>query len=861
MEEEFRFHLDMEERARLRAGADNRSARRGAFLAFGGLERVKEEMRDGRGTRLLEDAASDLVFSLRALRHSPRFAAVAILTIAIGIGGTTAVFSAVDAVLLEPLPYQQPGQLVRLYQYDVRDPDAPMFVSLPHYRAYRTGVAGFDALAATYTYNATGADIGTSDRAERIRVLPVSADYFRVVGVQPVLGRAFEAAEEIDPPLVILSYDLWQRLFGGRADVLGSALTMSGIPRTICGVMPRGYADPMTPGIDAWTPLDLRPIRGMLNPINHYLTVVGRLRPGTTRDRAQAEVDALNPSIIQVYPDAMNSRARLVPLKQDLVASASRPLELMLGAVGLVLLLACVNVANLLLVRASERAREMALRAALGAKRGRLTRQLLADSVVLAMAGGVGGLALGRVLMPVIASLGATAVPRLGRLTIDWRVLLFTSLIASASALIFGLAPALRASQAEPAAAMRAQSHGASGGRSLGRLRSTLVVSQVALALVLLIGAGLLVATVERLRRQDLGVTSDDVLTFDLSLPAARYDSTARARFYEQFAEAAALVPGVRAAGGISRLPVTGRYHSWGPPIPLTGPLAGTTDRTQPISEADNRVVSGDYFRAVGMHVLHGRTFDARDMPSLVHHVVISASLAQQVFPGADPLGQRFQTADIECEVIGVVNDVAYDVEGHTAPTVYHAHRQYAGDRNWALTQVIAVNGSPSGMEGSVRRTVSALDPLLVMYQATTLDEVIGRGRARRVFLLRILSGFAGVALVLAGLGLFGVLSYAVRLRSKELGIRMALGADRREIRRMVLRDGASVTLIGLAIGLGAAVALSRITGSVVFGVSPLDPAVLGGASVFLALVAALAAYLPAHRASTLAPQRVLQGD
>jgi putative ABC transport system permease protein len=809
--------------------------------------------------RFREDLASDLALSVRALRKSPRFSIVAILTIAIGIGGTTAVFSAVDAVLLQPLPYQRPGQLVRLYGYTAGDPDALTFVSVPHYRAYRADLSSFAALAATDTYSQQGADIGRGDRAERITILPVTAEYFRVVGVQPALGRSFQTSEETDAPVVILSHRLWERLFHGRLDAVGASLTMSGVPHTICGIMPAGFGDPLVGNVDAWVPQDLRPINGAQNPGNHFLTVLGRLRPGVTRLRAQAELDGLTIALESVFPDVKNTRAVLVPLKDDLVGGSSRTLELMLGAVGLVLLLACVNVANLLLVRASERSRELALRAALGAGRSRLARQLLSESIVLAFAGGLGGLALGCALMPLISALGAASLPHVGRLTLDWRVLAFTCALASASAVLFGLAPALRGSRAEPMGAMREQA--STGGRSIGQLRSALVASQVALALMLLIGAGLLLATVQQLRHTELGIAPDAVLTFDLTLPAARYDWTARARFYENFARAVDALPEVRVAGGISRLPVTGRYHSWGPPLPLTGPRAGVSEQSGHLSEADNRVVSGDYFGAVGIRVLRGRSFDDRDVPSAPHRVVISTSVAQQLFPGIDPVGQRLSDANIDCEVIGVVNDVAYDVEGHTAPMVYHAHRQYAGDRNWALTQVIAVHGDPTRVEGAVRRTLAALDPLLVMYQPAALDEVIGRGRAQRVFTLRVLAAFAVVALALAGLGLFGVLSYTVRLRSKEIGIRMALGADRRTIRGMVLQDGARVTGIGVIVGLAASMACSRVIASVVFGVSPLDPLVLAGATAFLAIVATLAAYLPARRASNVAPQQVLQGQ
>ena len=861
MAEEFGFHVDMQADALRTAGVDDTHARRDAARAFGGVEQVKEEMRDGRGTRLLEDAMSNVMFSLRTLWHTPRFTVVAVLTIAIGIGGTTAVFSAVNAVLLQPLPYQQPGQLVRLYQYYMGHRDSPTFVSVPEYEAYRSQVSAFDALAAVDTYSRVGADVRVADQPERLELLPVSADYFQVLGVEPAIGRAFQRSEETNAPVVILSYQLWQRLFGGRANAIGSSLTMSGVPRTIVGVMPRGFADPLVRAVDAWVPQDLRPINGQEEPQNHFLTVIGRLRPGVTLPRGESELQVVSTALGESYPRIKDERATIVPLKDDLVGSATKSLEIMLGAVGLVLLLACVNVANLLLVRASERSRELALRSALGAKRGRITRQLLTESIVIAGAGGIAGVLLGRALMPLVSALGAASIPRVSHLALNWSVLGFALAMSSASAILFGLAPALRGSRTDAMGAMREQSKAATSGRSLGQLRSALVVSQVALALVLLVGAGLLLATVDQLRRTNLGISPDNVLTFDLNLPDARYDSTTRAHFFENFAQAVGALPGVRAAGGISKLPVTGFYHSWGSPEPLTGPLAGVAEASRQIGEADNRVVSGDYFNAAGIRVIRGRAFDRRDVNTAPQRLVISASLAQQAFPGIDPIGQRLTVANKESEVIGVVNDVAYDVEGHTTNMVYHAHTQYAGDRNWALTQVIAVNGDPVGMEPAVRRVLAGLDPLLVMYQPATLDQVIGQGRAQRVFTLRILVAFAAVAVVLAGLGLFGVLSYAVRLRSKEIGIRIALGADRGMIRGMVLRDGALVTATGVVIGLAGAVALSKVIASVIFGVSPLDPVVLIGATLFLMLVATVAAYLPAHRASTLAPQRVLQGD
>jgi putative ABC transport system permease protein len=592
MAEEFRFHVDMATDQNRRSGAEVGEARRRGLIAFGGVERYKEEMRDARGTRFLQDTLGDFAQAVRTLRHNPRFAVVAILTLAVGIGGTTAVFSAVDAVLLKPLPYAEPGRLVRLYGYQLGSESDKTFISPPHFGAYRTNLSSFEGLAATFTYSEHGADIGTGDGAERIRVLPVSADYFAVMRAQPVIGRAFERSEETDAPLVILSHRLWERLFAGHADAVGTTLTMSGIPRTIVGVMPSGYTDPVVGDVDAWTPGDLKSIDDAQQAGNHYLTVLGRLRSGVPPAQASAELDALGRSLAAQYPGSWISmtRAELTPLKEDVVGSAGKTLELMLGAVGLVLLLVCVNLANLLLVRGSERAREFALRAALGAEQGRLVRQLLTECLALALVGGVAGLALGRAMMPAIVALGGGSIPRLTHLSLDWPVMAFAFVVASASAIAFGLVPALRGSRTQPAGVMRENSQATTSSRSLGRLRSALVVSQVALAFVLLIGAGLLIASVNQLQRTDLGVVANDVLTFDLNLPSVRYDAMARARFYDAFAREVEAIPGVRAAGGVSKLPATGDYHSWGTEA-LSGPLAGKKEGSL---EAQNRVVSGD---------------------------------------------------------------------------------------------------------------------------------------------------------------------------------------------------------------------------------------------------------------------------
>lgn len=853
--EELQFHADMEADRLEQAGVGPQEARRRSYLTLGGVERVKEDARDARGTRLFHDVGRDFGYAVRTLRQHPGFAVVAILTLALGIGGTTAVFSAVDAVLLQPLPYQQPGQLVRLYQADSTTPGTRGYVTPVHFVDYRREMSAFEAAAAVYTYSETGADIGSGDDVRRLRVLPVSAGYFDVVRVRPRLGRGFQVDEENGELLVVLSDRLWRERYRGDAAAVGQRLTMSGQPYTVVGVMPTGYEDPLTGPVDAWIPLDLAPAREPDNVGNHYLSVVARLRAGVSLTGAQSELARLNATLAARYPDANDALARLDPLKEDVVGSADRALGIMLGAVALVLVLVCVNIANLLLVRGSDRSREFALRSALGVERRRLVRQTLIESLTLALAGAAVGLVVARLGMSAIVALGGTSIPRLSELSLEPRLLVFSVLIATASAVGFGLAPAFRAARTNPGDVLREQTRASTSSGAKVRLREWLVVSQVALAFVLLVGAGLLLVSLEKLREVDLGIDPSGVLTFDLHLPDARYDSTARARFYEQSAARLASIPGVRAAGGISRPPATGDYHVWGTRA-MTGPSANTE---RGFAQMQQRVVAGDYFGAAGIPLLDGRLFDDHDASGAPLRVVVSRRAADMLFPGVRAVGQQLRAGGRTAEIIGVVGDVARDARGEIAPYVYHAHRQFAGNRNWALTQIVRTSGSMETVQSEARRALTALDPQLVLYRPAPLSDVIGRSEAQRVFTLQMLGAFAGVALALAALGLFGVLSYGVRLRSREFGIRMALGADRRKIRGMVLREGLTVTAIGTVIGVLGAAALSRVLASMVFGISALDPGVMLGAAAFMGLVAAVAAYLPAYRATSAEPRSVLQ--
>jgi predicted permease len=855
LEEELRFHVEMEAAQNQRRGMREEEARRRGHIALGGIERTKEEVRDARGTRLLQDTLGDFAFACRTLSRSAGFAVVAILTLAIGIGGTTAVYSAVDAVLLKPLPYQKPGQLVRLYQYFKGYPDGRNFVTPVHFLDYRSKVSSFDATAAVLTYDEGGADIGAGEAVRRIRVLQVSADYFEVVRQHPVIGSAFRRENETGAPLVVLSDRLWREQLHGDPAAVGKTIRMSGVAYTITGVMPAGYGDPLVSHVDAWVPVDLTTGTDVSNANNHWISVVARLRPGVTLAQAQAELDILGEKLAQLYPSGQDNRARIYPLKEDIVGSSSRALEIMLGAVALVLVLVCVNIANLLLVRGSERAKEFAVRSALGAARARLVRQMLIESLALALAGDLAGLGIARLAMSAIVALGAGTIPRLAALSLEPRLLAFSLAISTLCAVGFGMAPALRAARAQPGDALRQQGRSATGGRAQMRVREWLVVSQVALAFVLLVGAGLLLASVRRIGQVELGVQPARALVFGLALPPVRYDSMARARFYEQFSSRMEALPGVTAAGGISKLPATGQYHSWGVTV-LSGPLVGTKEAN---TEAENRIISGDYLKAAGIPIVEGRTFDARDDNTAPMRVLVSRNFAKRVYPGISAVGQRLRSGGHDSEIIGVVGDVAADAEGREAEYIYRSHRQFAGDRVWSLTQVVRTNGSLDAVQSEARRLVSAMDPELVLYLPMSFAEAIGRGEAQRAFTLRILAAFALVALALSALGLFGVLSFSVRLRSREFGIRMALGAEAGAIRAMVLRRGLFVTAAGLFAGLIGAFALSRVMASIVFRVSPFDAAVLAGAVVFMLLVAGVAAYLPARRATRFDARSALE--
>ena len=855
LDEELAFHIERETEKNVASGMSPEEARRRALLEFRGVERYKEEVRDARWTRVLEDAASDLRLAARSLARRPGFTLAATLTLALGIGGTTAVYSVVRSVLFEPLPYPESDRLVRLYMYDADDPSEDQYVSGVHFREYRD-LAGFlDPVAALYTYDETGADLTTGDMPRRVRTLQVTPGYFRALGATPIAGRTLAADEDLGQPVAVLSASLASQL--GEDGDPGGAVELDGRVHTVVGVLPAGWRDPLVGRVDVWVPEDMSSSFANVAG-NHYLTIVARLAPGVTLEGARSEAAALDRRLAEKYPDvADQSRIRIRPLRDDLVSAARPTLLLLMVATALVLLIACVNVANLQMVRSLGRTRDMAVRSAMGAGHGRIARQLLAESLLIAAVGGAAGLLLALFGLDALLALGGDSVPRSAEVGLDAPVLLFAAGVTAAAGVAFGLIPALRLARTAPAETLRDATRGAAGSRRYTRIRGVLVAGQVALALVLLVGAATLAASVYRLSQVDLGFATEDVLTFEMNLPASRYDSVARARFHDDLTTRLSALPGVRSAAAISWPPAGGGAYSWGTHT-HTGPMARNEEQQSDFAAGRQRIVSGDFFATLGIPLLEGRTFDERDVPGdSIPAAVISRRLAEFLFPGVSALGHEIHMGGVARRIVGVVEDVAETAEGQTAPTVYHLHRQFA-ERTWTMTYLVATEARPLAMLGEVRRAVAETDPRLVVHEPGTLEATLDAARGRRSFAFVLTAVFAALALALAVLGVYGVLAYLVGQRAREIGIRIALGAGRGEVARQIVARGLWVTGAGLVAGAAGALAGSRLLESLVFETEPADPLILAGAAGLLTLAAVGAAAIPALRAARVEPRIAL---
>jgi putative ABC transport system permease protein len=792
----------------------------------------------------------DIRYAARVLRGRPAFTLAAVLSLALGVGACTAIFSVVDAVLIRALPYPEASRIVQLKEVSAKGGLMP--VAEPNYADVRERNRSLEAVAeysggtpATMTATITG-----GSEPVRAPVYAVSGDFFRALGVAPAVGRAFLPEElKSGAAVAVVSHGFWQQQLGARADLKGTTLGIEGKSFEVVGVMPAGLGYPKA--ADVWVP------REMFSPDTsrtaHNWSVVARLRPGVTLAQARADLSALGRQLKQENGEGTDAADfAVVPLQEYLVGGVRRPLVVILVAVGFLLLVACTNVVNLLLAQVTARRKEFAVRAALGAGRARLARQFVTENLLLALAGGALGALLSFWVVDLILGLNHGSLPRADEISVNARALAFTLALSLAIALALGLLAALRARDGDLQARLREAGRGQSAGAAGKRLRGALVVAQVALTLVLLVGAGLLGRSFVRLLEVEPGFRPESVVAMNLSLPSSA-DKQRRLLFYRQLLERLGGLPGVVAAGGTNALPLTD-----------TG-ADGTfliDDDPAHAGHAEYRLTSGGYFAAMGIPLLRGRLFDAADAPGAPPAAVISRSLAEKYFPGQDPLGRRIQFGNMDgdrrlLEIVGVVGDVRE--EGlDEAPTRTVYANAFQRPQSSSLSLVVRAQGDPAALVPAMRREVQALDPSL---PATfrTLTEIYSSSLDSRRFSLVIFGVFAAVALALATLGLYGVVAYTVARRTHEIGVRVALGAQSRDVLGLVVRHGMTLTLAGVALGLAAAFGLTRLMASLLYGVTVTDPLTFVAIPLLLSLVALAACLVPARRAAKVDPMVALR--
>lgn len=800
----------------------------------------------------VETVVQDLRFALRGWRRAPGFTAVALVTLALAIGANTAIFSALNAVLLKPLPYPNADRLVRLIGDNSLTNSTDFAVSAADFLDWRRDARSFEELGALATYSTSMRGATDAAYAERI----AAAEEFNlaaVLGVGPAVGRDFTPAD-VRPDVAsaaIISDGLWRRRFGANPAVIGAQLR-PGAPAVVVGVLPPGLKYP--DDVDLWIPASLDPARDPRN--NRMYEAIGLLKRGVTVSQAQAELDTICARLDAAFPDTNRGwRVRVIPVLDYVVKGARQTLLLLLGAVGLVMLVACANVATLFVAHAQSRQREIAVRAAIGAGRGRIFRQLLTESVVLSLAAGALGVVAGYWILQLLVAMGGTGIPRLEQATLDRTVLMFSLGVAIATGVLCGLLPALQMSRPSLLPALR---EGSSGAGTRGRARAVLVAAEVAIAVVLLLGAGLLGRSFRGLQQIDVGFQPDRLLTMRVTLSGTKYRSPGSVDTY--FAEASRRIkalPGVRAVGAMLYLPVGGGgfylgrgFIRPGRPHPLEG------------YDAMHEIVTPGTFEALGATILRGRAFDERDTASAPPVAIINRALADRNFNGENPIGQQIFVWKDEKqprEIVGVVADLKpADVTAPAAPEIFVPHPQspIAG-----MTFVVRTDGPPEAAASAVRHAVHTLDPTQAAYDIKPMNDVMRKALAQQRFSLVLFSGFSLLALTLVAVGLYSIMAYSVTARSREMGVRIALGARPSEVRRLVVVQGLGLLAGGLAVGLPAAILGARLLRALLYGISPADPATIAAVAGMLVLVAVAAAYVPARRATRVDPVVALRGD
>jgi putative ABC transport system permease protein len=808
----------------------------------------------------MESFFKDIRYGFRSLWKRPGFTAIAVITLALGIGANTAIFSVVNATLLRPLPFKDPERVVMLWGFipkmaqtaDKLPSSSGNFVSLHDQTQTLESLAAFRS----WSWQLTG-----GGEPELLRGAQVSADFFHAVGAEPILGRAFAAEEDLPKraPVAIISYGLWERNFNGDRNVIGKTLTLTGQTVTIVGVMPRGFQFPgganMISGLqfalqnDIWMPLALtdeeKQEQQTLN-----LALIGRIKPGVSANQAESELRALQQNLpLAKFGFTIN----VVPLHQQMVGKIRKLLLVLLATVALVLLIACANIANLLLARATSRQKEIAIRAALGAGRRRIIRQLLTESFLLSMAGGALGLLLAVWGSSLLVSLIPEDVPRIHEVGVDGRILLFTLLVSFVTGVVFGLAPALQAAKLDLNESLKEGPRGTTAGARENRLRGLLVISEVAMAVVLLVGATLLIKSFVRLLDVKPGFNPANVLALDIQLPdlpPSRYaKEDEQSAFFNQLIDRIKELPGVNSAGGVLILPLSGAYESTG--VIVEGrpkPPSGQTP------EADFNAVSEDFFRTLEIPLLQGRQFTAHDTKGAPGVIIINDILARKCWPNEDPVGKRL-TVGFEKEpreIVGVVGSIRQTtLDADPRPAMYVSQRQAPRS---SMTVLVRTKGDPLALAAAVRAQVRELDKDVPVTHIQTMNRVFADSVAQPRFSMLAVGLFAALALLLAAVGIYGVMAYSVSRRAHEIGVRMALGARTGQVMKLVLKEGMVVALIGIAIGLFGALALTRLMAGLLFDVGARDPFAFVSVAMLLALVALVACYIPARRATKVDP-------
>ena len=813
----------------------------------------------------------DIRFCVRMLIRQPGFTAVAVLALALGIGANTAIFSVVNAVLLRPLPYPASDQIVRVYNNNPSRGWSRSSISFQDFVDWKEQSKAFAYMAA---FNPRSTNLSGEQGPERVDYAMVTSDIFSVLGAKPVLGRAFLPEDDVSGSgeVIVISHGFWQRYFGGANDVIGKRLILNGAPNTIVGVMP-SYVRFPSADIELWKPIARSPdstgSRG-----SHWLSAIARIKPEATIEEAQAEMSVIAERLAKQYPDSNKGwGVELVSLHEQQTGDLRPALLLLWGAVGLVLLIACANVANLLLARAASREKEIAIRSALGAMRGRIIRQLLTESTLLAASGGAVGLLFAVWGIRLLPELSAAGIAE--EIQIDGRVMIYSFALSLLTGIIFGLVPAFKTSKSDLNDALKegGRSH---AGSSNNRVRSVLVIAEVALTLVLLVGAGLLMRSFVRLLNVDMGFDTDRLLTLRIAPPQTlpqtdgdmdaffkRYLDERRqwSAFYSSLRERVEGMPGVESVGAINRLPLAGNWWSM-----YILPEGGPSWRSGDQPAAYGRVVDTGYLQTMKIPLLKGRMLTDLDDGSAPLAAVINQSMAQAFWPGQDPLGKRLRFGEESVfdwvTVVGIVGDVRYtNVETAPAPTIYvpFAQTMFGFFGDWGMTIVARTESDPSAMTAAIREQIHAMDKSLPLYEVNTMDQLMSESVAEQRFNMLLLAIFGALALVLAMVGIYGVISYSVSQRTREIGVRVALGATRSDIFKLVIGQGMILILIGVGLGLAASLVLTRLLTTLLYEVSPTDTLTFAGISFLLISVALLACYIPARRATRVDPMTALR--